>query len=188
MGTTSTLRRFAAAFWRNTDSITKWIQVIALVLAAVWTIMTFEFGEAVFLKPIASVDGDLSWAPVEGSNDCYVTFDNTLKNVGKTAFDVNKVVIKIWRTPVPSSGTKLDSPSYLDFDKLETSSPFFEKAIPEGNLVRHFPPGVGSGQTFLWIFRSQSQSIHLFRADVFDSRGNSLGFGRQWKEGICVSK
>jgi hypothetical protein len=190
--TVSALRRL----WSNTDPISKWVQVVALVVAAYWTYTTFNLGEAPALKPNALVLGTLTSEDIEGGAGCYVEFQVSVENIGKTAFDVRKVWLRAWRTEIPkpalneSDKVPHDALQYVDIDGLQNSTPIVDKVIDKGNLVAHYLPQNETGQTFTWTLnRAPSQFLYLFRADAVigdDSLDAPHNYGPQWRDDLCV--
>jgi len=170
--------------WSNTDPISKWLQVVALCVAGYWTFKTFDLGEAPSLKPTASVAGELHWESIGKTENCFMSFHVSIKNIGKTALDVDRVHVRAWHSNFPSPNPS--SPSFFDVDALQESAPQIDQAFSSGNLVQHYLPQVSSGETFTWAIGPQEPGIYLFRADA-ENKGKILDFGRQWLDGICAN-
>ncbi len=170
--------------WANTDQITKWLQVFALCLAGFWTYRTFNLGEAPSLAPTPAVEGKLSWEKSSSStSNCLMSFHVSIENVGKSAFNIDQVRVRVWRDslPLPTTNTL----SYFDVDAVQDSSPQYDHTFGHGNLVKRYSPRDSSSQTYTWVIPQQTSGIYLVRADA-ESSGRSLGFGRQWLDEICV--
>src|SRR5215472_17366377 len=76
--------------WDNTDSLTKWIQVIALAFAAIWTFLTFRETQAPTLRTPAGVGANLSvnWHGNPQAGYCWVQATFTISDEGANSFDV----------------------------------------------------------------------------------------------------
>ncbi len=62
--------------WANTEPLTKWIQVLALSVAAYWTYTRFLVGEKPSLETRLDITSSLRWEdPGPSPGTCYVFFD-----------------------------------------------------------------------------------------------------------------
>jgi hypothetical protein len=174
--------------WANTDFLTKWIQVVALTVAAYWTYTRFLVGEKPSLETRVDITSNLKWenrGPKSGT--CYVFFDVQLKNIGISSFAVRGARIRAWRSELPILGNGLAQ--FLDVDELEHG----QNVIDRSNLRlldMDFAPGERAGRTFSLIFREQPPAIYLFRIDMDAERNGSLTHisTRTWSQNICIAK
>lgn len=177
---------FLRRLWANTDNITKWIQIVALAVAAYWAYTKFQLGEAPSLKPNASVTGSLSTEPSHIAGDCYIEFQVGVENVGKVEFDVKRVRIRAWQVALPKSISSSLRENYFEIDNVQKGDPQFDRVFSEGNLVRHYLAGNQSTQTYTWAIKPSPRAVYLFRADIGNDREFFQDYGRQWSDDICV--
>jgi len=179
--------RVFRALWRNTDNATKWIQVFALVFAAIWTFQKFRQTEAPGLETSAgfSVQLDLKYhqAPGAVSGYCrvYATFE--IANSGVKSFDVASTRLRAWRISVP---VQSDKPLFVDIRSLENrNKPFADINVPDMALARHYVPKSEAYSGYQWNFYGPP-STDLFIGDIeaYDKSGRLLGKAFNWNE-IC---
>jgi hypothetical protein len=89
------------AFWKQTDKITKWLQILALVVAGVWAIRNFSVVDkpSLELSPLVSTGLDIN--PAWEKNVCQVRYGVTITNTGKVPFDVDRITFEGWFTEIP---------------------------------------------------------------------------------------
>jgi len=174
---------FLRRIWNNTDPITKWIQVVALGVAAYWTYTRFLRLESPSLETRADIDVNLdSWeAPIP--HTCYITMNVGIQNSGLASFEVGKVRVRAWHGDLPKPGT--DIPTFMDVDKIEESTPIVDFSPYSHALQTHYSSSQNVRQTIVWTLGSQRRQIYVFRADVEDRRGKPLGYASRWKDDIC---
>jgi hypothetical protein len=136
---------FLSRIWNNTDPITKWIQVVALGVAAYWTYTRFLRFESPSLETRADIDVSLdSWAaPVPRT--CYITMNVGIQNSGLASFEVGKVRVRAWRSDLPQPGT--DVPTFMDVDKIEESTPIVDFSPYTHALHTHYSSSRSVRQT-----------------------------------------
>jgi hypothetical protein len=101
--------------WTNTDSITKWIQVVALVVAGYWAYTRFIRVDAPSLEPVAHLE--LVGSVLSQHDDlCRINVKLVVHNDGHTSFDVGRVQVQGWQStaPLPTDG----SPAYFNVNKM----------------------------------------------------------------------
>jgi hypothetical protein len=174
--------------WKNTDQITKWMQILALGIAAYWAYTKFQLGEAPSLKPNAWVTSDLVSEDSPFSDGCYVEFRVSVQNVGKVEFDVKRIRIRAWRMDGPKPLSDSLENSYLEIDKVQSGATEFDRIFDSGNLTRHYLPDNESTQTYTWVVRRRKPAIYLFRADIGDEKSFFPDYGRTWRDDICATK
>ncbi|HEU4414575.1 MAG TPA: hypothetical protein VFT65_07300 [Candidatus Angelobacter sp.] len=172
--------------WRNTDQITKWLQILALGIAAYWAYTKFQLGEAPSLKPNAWVTSNLSSEDAPFAGGCYAEFRVSVQNVGKVEFDVKRVRIRAWRVDGPRTVSDSLKDGYFDIDNVQAGTPEFDRTFDSGNLTKHYLPDNESTQTYTWIVHRTSAAIYLFRADVGDENSFFPDYGRAWRDDVCV--
>jgi hypothetical protein len=175
--------------WANTDSITKWIQVVALVVAAYWAYTRFFIVEAPSLQPTAHLTFDELRCNEEGNtcssaaNACRIKIAVTVKNDGRSSFDVGRVQIRAWRSDKPQPTAQ--APAYFDVDKMEHGTPVLNSdPPPDLFLNRHYPPGSQYDQSFSWEF-ARLDGVYVFRVDAYNDQKKLLSNVRVWRELVC---
>ena len=172
--------------WANTEPLTKWIQVVALIVAAYWAYTRFSLGEKPALETRVSVTSHLSTEPGPVPNTCYVFLDYNLSNQGVASFDIKSVHIRAWRSELPKIA--IDRPLFIDTKELEHG-----RQVVDNNslalLNMHFAPGETAGRTFTWVFSKQKPAFHLFQVDVDAANGNDVKHisTQTWSQDVCTS-
>lgn len=104
--------------WIHTDPITKWVQVLALVIAAYWTYTKFLAGEKPNLEPRVDVAMDLKdEMPGPSPDSCFVYFTFDLKNQGLVSFDIDSAHIQAWWSDIRA--LPAEHGAYIDPLKFE---------------------------------------------------------------------
>ena len=181
------LSAVVSTIWNHTDSVTKWLQILALILAGGWAYFHFRKVEGPTLETRLAIGQDLR-SEILKSDSCLVTFGTRIQNVGVASVYVAKVQVRIWSTPLPTpSSEKL---TYFDLNKIEQTNPIEAPRVLEGsNLLGHYPPGTERDETNHWTMppqTRQARQVYIFRMDAFDGQGKFLGSGQQWSPDVCV--
>jgi len=172
--------------WANTEPLSKWIQVVALILAAYWAYFRFSLGEKPTLETRISVTSHLSTEPGPIPDTCYVFLDYSLSNQGVASFDIQSVHIRAWRSELPKLAT--DMPQFIETKELEHGRQVVDNNSLE-LLNMHFSPGESAGRTFTWIFLKQKPAFHLFQVDVEAANGKDIKHisTQTWSQDVCTS-
>jgi hypothetical protein len=169
--------------WANTDNITKWVQVAALVVAGYWTYTRFIKVDAPSLEPVARVEYQ---GPYFAPHDdlCRVKMGIVIHNEGHTSFDVGRVQVQGWqRAPVPQSIG--GSPAYFDVRNMRKGVQMLDvQSLPNSFLNRRYPPRSQYDQSFTWDF-GRISPLWMFEVTVYDKKNKLLGNVRQWGDGGC---
>jgi len=167
--------------WANTDNITKWIQIVALIVAGYWAYTRFFRTEAPSLETAASLELDVNEHQVGDS--CRVTISVGIINKGRSSFDVGRVQIRGWHSGAPQAAVA--SPVYFDLNKMEQGTKVLDADPPSDLFLnQHYPPGRQGHQTFDWEFK-RLDGLNLFRVDAYDRRGTLLSNARHWELRSC---
>src|SRR5579859_890819 len=121
------LRVVAATLWRNTDNLTKWIQVLALCIAAWWTFTNYSVADKPSLEPNVDVTSRFSVAGGWEPNTCRVQYTVAVKNEGKVSFDVTQVHFRAWHSNLPNATPQ--EATFLDADNFETGNQIIDQPI-----------------------------------------------------------
>lgn len=182
------IRGFFRDLWGSTDNITKWIQVLALCIAAWWTFNNYSVAEKPSLEPNLRVDAWFSkplpgWEP----DTCRVAYNLKVKNEGKVSFNVVKIRFRAWQLPIPKGDTKKQA-TFVDAESFSEGTPFLDQTIGHANLIKHYVPGESLDQGFTWILRRQAPGITSFVVDITAKSGKreTTRPGRHWADDLCV--
>ena len=159
-------------------------QVLALILAGIWTYKTFYESELPMLERHLSTHARLEWKQIPGTKSgCLSELTITVKNTGKSSVDINAVNVAVWMRPFAISAK---TPELVDEKKLMQSEPFFKEQITEGYLVRHYPPGAQVEQTMDWWMPKSPGQIML--ADVSLISNQEMKYGAKSTDWDYVCK
>jgi hypothetical protein len=184
------LKSYATSIWANTDPITKWVQVVALALAAYWTVTRYLLVEAPSLERNVGITSDLT-EEFRVSTGCYVKYAITINNGGNVSFDVSKIQIRGWRANLPGLSGSEES-QFLNLDVLESSKLIVDTDrdfswFPAEGLVRHYSSKQNFTQSFSWVIPVRNSTLCIFRADVYSGQ-QWLGHSRSARVGLCNEK
>jgi hypothetical protein len=171
--------------WANTDSLTKWLQVTALISAALWTYFRFRTSEAPGLEtpPTVSMILNWTWRPdPPSSGSCWVSTQVEVNDVGVTSFEVTKIRLKTWHQDLRLQPDKLN---FIDVPQIEAAPPAVE-VTPKSPIIRRFAPKVDIHDAFTWIVDGRPvPGFYVFYADIEDKRGAVLGSANGWTDRLC---
>ena len=174
--------------WTNTDAIAKWVQVVALFVAAYWAYTRFLTGE----KPTLEERVDISSALVDERpgplpDTCYVYFNLKLRNQGVASFDTDGIHIQAWRSGV--APLSLGIATYIDPTQFEHGQQIVD--MDDAKLLRmHFAPGESAERDFAWIFRTEPPGVYFFTVDIdtVSGRAHKHIHSETWSQSLCVSR
>lgn len=178
-----------------TEIVKNLAQVIAILIAGIWTYYTFGQKEAPDLEPRADVNGTLSWQNSGNNKSCNVIYNVVFKNNGNSSYNITKALIKGWIFE-----KKSDSISYvkfLDVDEIcnsdnEVFSRVFEKGNADsGKLIPfmiRFTPGSSYNYSFEWDIKNYNDKWIMFRIEFFkDGESDPSWMTSSWDR-ICNSE
>jgi hypothetical protein len=165
---------------KSFDTVSKIVQILALVIAGWWTYLTFIRSVEPGLEFRGEGETNLTFFKGTDETTCIGSVNGRITNKGLTAFDVEEVTIKGWFTttdttgkqggvPLPSPTT--EKPSYInDYEIRATKQPFetiiVNKDSKGSSLIRHYPPGSNYDQSFTWLFLGKPGQNVLFQMEV----------------------
>jgi hypothetical protein len=173
--------------WAGTDNLTKWIQVIALCIAAGWTFKNYSVADKPSLEPNISVDAGLiidnnAWEP----GTCLAKYTIALANEGKVSFDVEEIHFRAWRVDTPKA--KAQEATYVNSQEFSLGEQIMDQSISSSPiLLKHYAPGQKAHQDFTWILRRQKPGITNFtvEVDAISGKRRASGYGQSWNKDIC---
>jgi hypothetical protein len=181
------LQTVGSAIWACTDNLTKWIQVIALCVAAWWTFTNYSVADKPSLEPNISVDAgffidDSGWEP----DTCMVKYTVTVGNEGKVSFDVSEIHFRAWHLDTPKA--KAQEATFVNSEDFNRGEQIVDLPISASRLLlKHYAPGQRSHQDFTWILRRQNRGITNFTVEVgaLSGKRHAIGYGQSWSKDIC---
>jgi hypothetical protein len=169
--------------WENTDSITKWLQVLALVFAAIWTYVVFRDTEAPSLETPVAVGAALDGKLIDQST-CELVASFDINNPGLRTVAVDKIRVRLWTWPIKADrmNGKL---YYLDLDRPPATTLFDQ--MPTTALIAKYAPKTHLYAFFAFHYAggSPAESYFLARADALDSKQKLIGYAYALKRNIC---
>jgi hypothetical protein len=158
------------ATWKEVSEVTKnVVQIIAILMAGIWTYLVFVRTEGPLLEARASAQSDLVWYPFSTSDACLVQFSVRLDNIGKTSFRIDRVRLRAWsfdREPPTDEGMR-----FLDLEKIQANEPDFTKEYRSGPFIQRYAPSESFHHTFEWVIRRREGPELFLQIDFFE--GNS---------------
>lgn len=176
-----------ASIWANTDNLTKWIQVVALVFAAVWTFLTFRETEAPSFETPAGISAKIDWK-LTPTGICSMTATFEVADKSVRSFDVARARVRAWRSVLLNQPTGYQ---YLDISSLENRiqpfSDFDVKSSLDSPLIGHYGPQTDLHHGFSWLlYGPPSSDLFVARIDVYNRAGELMGEASAWNLGTCM--
>jgi len=180
------IKRNAHWVWVNTDSIAKWVQIVAVFVAAYWAYTRFSAGEKPTLEERVDVSTALSdERPGPYPDTCYVYFNVKLKNQGVTSFDTDGIHIQAWRSNMAQLSSGIAT--YIDPHRFEQGQKIVD--MDDAKLLNmHFAPGESAERVFTWVFHSEPPGIYFFSIDIdsIAGRDHKRIHAETWSQNLCV--
>jgi hypothetical protein len=146
----------------------KGLEILAIPVAAWWAFTRFSEGEKPSLEYRAAVEGELKWYK-HSSGDCLAEYKVSLKNIGKTSFDLTKANLRAWTFDDigPFKGVRYINPRQL----VEGKTPIVNEEIKD-DLIGHYAPDVGDvvGFNFGVERKRGAMILFLFQAESSQKR------------------
>jgi hypothetical protein len=180
----SRLRSARNWLWANTDSITKWLQVTALLFAAGWTYLIFKDTEAPSLETPLAVETDLQGV-VLNQTTCELVAKIDINNPGLRTIAVDHVQARIWLIKdIPLK----EGLNYVDLETVP-GSPIYNHT-PTSALNTQYPPKTHLSVGLVYIYSGVQSAgwYFLLRAEAFNSKGKRLGYAYALRRNICVTR
>jgi len=169
--------------WANTDNITKWIQVVALVFAAVWTFWKFFLTEVPSLQTPLQVQASVrkEWHQEPAPGACWVLAVFNVANQGVKSFDVAFAEVRTWRVTLPARDGNY---AFVDVTSHENDTPLTHTHLASP-IAGHYAPKKGVIHTLSWIFYGPpSSDLLLTQIVLFDKSNEPVGQASAWNQ-IC---
>lgn len=158
--------------WKEVSEVAKnLVQIIAILVAAIWTYLVFVRTEGPLLEARASAHSDLVWYPSSAYDACIAQLYVTFENIGKAAFRIDRVQLRAW-----SFDRRLrrdEALHYVDLTEIQKVEPLFSKDYGVGPFAKRYPPGESFRHTFEWVVRREEAAELYFRIDFFEPDSSS---------------
>jgi hypothetical protein len=178
------LKRHEGSIQTWSASLSHIAQVIALLLAGIWTYRTFYLSENPGLEPRGEASVDLHWDAFQDSNDiCLAVLTVRFHNMGKRSIDVRNVRIIGWLSDRLSS---VPGPRFIDSHDLEHGLNFFDQTLPKSHLIDHYPPDADRHEGFVWYFQKQPKKFAYFKVEL-ETEPPQAGNATAWKD-VCINE
>ena len=111
------------------------VEIVAVIVAGWWAYSRFFAGEAPSLEERGKTESSLSW--VFDNDRCTALFGVSVKNIGKRAFDITKIDVRVWLVPVSEGKNEI----YLldPFEIMKKEATFTRELSPD-TFISHYPP------------------------------------------------
>jgi hypothetical protein len=179
----NSLRNAICWLWAHTDSTTKWLQVAALLFAAVWTYLIFKDTESPSLETTLAVSAELRGAVINPTT-CELVAMVRISNPGLRTMEVDHMQFRMWLIKDIPLKAGLN---YVDLENI--SAPPIDDNMPISALNTQYPPktDLSVGFTFIYSGEQRDGWYYLARADAFNSKNRRLGYAYSLKRNICFS-
>jgi len=78
------------------DIINKSMQIAAILVAGIWTLLIFIRTSAPNLEPKPAVTSEIAWTSFPTTDACNAQFSVTIKNLGQRSFNIEDAVVTVW--------------------------------------------------------------------------------------------
>ena len=168
-------------FHRRVDTTNKLIQIVAVVIAGMWTWIVFARTSAPGLEPKLNLRSALSWSDTADNDVCAAAFHVWAKNEGQRAFEIHTIrvtaqLVDLSNLPkLPDSGDPLP----LDLKFADAHGRFLnigDTDIFRSDLLAHYSPGIEYNSEATFLFRRLKNRLIVFRAKLTGRESKNLPF------------
>jgi len=158
-------------------------QILALLVAGIWTYEKFVRTESPLHTPKGKTSGELIWEATADPSICQANFILRLENTGTQPFTVSSVKVSAWLFEPPISP---DTPlAFLDEAEILRSKPDFERSFQNIALCREYAPQAIAHQMFSWFLRKLPRKALFVRGQLISDQ--PLGLQEYRWSGVCPS-
>ena len=180
-----------------TEIIKNLAQVIAILIAGIWTYYLFGQKEAPGLEPRADAVSSLLWQLTEDENFCRAVFNVKFVNNGNSSYDISKVHIRGWH--FGSIKDSVSDLSYFDIAEIQkTGEKIFDKVYEnteskiKGNVllpfINHYSPGSSYNHSFEWEVKNIQNKWICFKIDFYKDKEDKPEWTAASWDLICNAK
>jgi len=153
----------------QSEVIKNYAQIVAVIIAAIWTFYLFVKLNSPGLETRGSVTDAINWYALGGSDKFLVDFHVDIENKGTTSFDISKIHVRAWEFAEDMQKEGLE---YVDPTSVRGREAFFDRTYDltqtsQSLFPSHYPPGTVVGNTFDWVVKPDCKKWLLFAADVY---------------------
>jgi hypothetical protein len=167
------------------DALSKIAQILALLLAGLWTYKTFYEADRPALEPRLNTSNAVYWAAIPGDhNNCEATLSVTVQNTGRQSVDVTAVEVAGWLSdPISTRGT---DPTLIVGADLVRGKKFIDGPVPSKILIGHYPPGTSRTDSFVWYFANEQGKVVSWEVDYQTSRPTQFPSNTYFWSYVCL--
>jgi hypothetical protein len=159
------------------DTVNKSIQILAVVIAGIWTWIIYARTNAPGLVPKLNLRSELSWADTADKDVCMAAFHVWAKNESQGAFEIDTIkvtaqLLDLTKAPKPSDS---EDPFPLDLKFADVNGKNLnvgDSDILRRDLLAHYSPGTEYNSESTFLFRWLPNRLIVFRAVL---SGQELG-------------
>lgn len=155
---------FIENFVAKIEVFKKIVEITAIIIAGIWTYQKFINIDVDLIKPRIESKSSLIWSNSTEENACYADMEISIKNVGVTAFKVNKLSIDVWtfyQNPPECEVCYYDMASNISGDPTEQHNE------TDGVLATKYGPSEASHNTYTFRFKRDKNKTAYFRYTVY---------------------
>lgn len=166
----------------KTETVKDWVQILAILVGAIWAYYKFGRIEAPSLEYRASTTGSLQFSPYSEVDGCFASFEISIKNIGKSTFKIDSVKIEGWAFDI----TNNDSISPINFDLVRRNPTMIKinENKKDSPFLGEYPPGASYLQNYWWIVKGLSKRYLYVRAEFKTDKENVSWHVARWGE-LC---
>jgi hypothetical protein len=150
------------------------LQIVALIVAGLWALWTWNQATAPALKTGLNLSGEVDSSWDASSNACQGDVTVTIENLGQRNIVVSRVEYHLLKAEPPRLASN-------EAVKVVGTLPKSTELVEKGDLDPRFlgggyAPKVRHSQTLITIFRPDIKEQLWFKFEAFDPSGTSLDF------------
>jgi hypothetical protein len=180
--------------YRWVDVANKIFQIAAIFIAGLWGGILFEETSAPELEPKLSVDTEVSWQPIGGTDVCQANFVVTVKNPGRRPIEITTANLGIRVHNLlkidPKTGKPFffpdlqEIPTLIDAGKLDAIDPppgisRSDVELLNDDIVGRYPPGLENSSSQVFFFKKFENALAMIQVNVDGFSRGVLPFSKK---------
>jgi len=156
----------------NLETVQRWsdcakniFQILALIIAGIWTYLLFIRTEVPTLEYRTNTNSKLYWSETSRPGECIAHFNVTHKNIGRSSYKISAYRLRAWTFKRTRVGDELLR--YVDLQDIQNQEPLFDKRYTSGPFVTQFPPNASFRHAFEWVAKQVPDTLMSFRIDLY---------------------
>jgi hypothetical protein len=108
------------------------------------------------------------------------------ENIGKTGFDVDTIILRVWEVPVPQPDARINLLDPYDF---QAGEPAFKRVfvrnddasgVTNVSLTGYYPPDITFNDSYVFFVKTDRTMLTLLRLDAWVSQSGKSTKGFYW--------